>query len=196
MNDAGSEVYFNQPRTIEAMAFWRSLSAEHHATPDGVSNWPQLSPDFLEGNTAIIQHTTGNLTNVREKAQFPFGVAGLAGKNSPHTVVGGGNLYFFKNASPAEQQASLRFVRWVSQPERAADWSMRTDYITKVPAANVARTFLPVATGELSVHENQRVYKVLTDNIQACLNGTKTPAQAMADTQTESDRILKPYKRA
>ena len=54
---------------------------------------------FFEGNAAIIQHTTGNLTNVREKAQFPFGVAGLAGKNSPHTVVGGGNLYFFKNAS-------------------------------------------------------------------------------------------------
>ena len=40
-----------------------------------------------------------------------------------------------------------------------------------------ARTFLPVATGELSVHENQRVYKVLTDNIQACLSGTKTPAR-------------------
>ena len=206
MNDAGSEVYFNQPRTIEAMAFWRSLSAEHHATPDGVSNWPQLSPDFLEGNTAIIQHTTGNLTNVREKAQFPFGVAGLAGKNSPHTVVGGGNLYFFKNASRAERQASLRFARWVSQPERAADWSMRTgyiatspaayetqtmkDFIAKVPAANVARTFLPVATGELSVHENQRVYKVLTDNIQACLNGSKTPAQAMADAQAEVGSYL------
>jgi sn-glycerol 3-phosphate transport system substrate-binding protein len=53
-----------------------------------------------------------------------------------------------------------------------------------------------VATGELSVHENQRVYKVLTDNIQACLNGTKTPAKAMADAQTETDRILKPYRRA
>jgi len=212
MNEAGTEVYFKEPRTIEAMAFWRGLSAEHHATPDGVSNWPQLSPDFLEGNTAIIQHTTGNLTNVREKAQFPFGVAGLTGKNSPHTVVGGGNLYFFKSASPAERQASLRFARWVSQPERAADWSMRTgyiatspaaydtqtmkDFIAKVPAANVARTFLPVATGELSVHENQRVYKALTDNIQACLNGSKTPAEAMANAQAEADRLLKPYRKA
>jgi sn-glycerol 3-phosphate transport system substrate-binding protein len=212
MNEAGTEVYFNQPKTIEAMAFWRSLSAEHHATPEGVSNWAQLSPDFLEGNTAIIQHTTGNLTNVREKAQFPFGVAGLAGKNSPHTVVGGGNIYFFRSASEAERQASLRFARWLSQPERAADWSMRTGYIAtspaayetpamkgfiaRVPTANVARTFLPVATGELSVHENQRIYKTLTDNIQACLNGNKTPGQAMADAQTESDRILRPYKRS
>jgi len=212
MNEAGTEVYFERPKTIEALAFWHSLSADHHATPEGVSNWAQLSPDFLEGNTAIIQHTTGNLTNVREKARFPFGVAGLAGKNSPHTVVGGGNIYFFKNAGAAEREASLRFARWISEPTRAADWSMRTgyiatspaayetptmkDFVDKVPIANVARIFLPVATGELSVHENQRVYKTLTDNIQACLNGSKTPAQAMADTQSESDRILKPYRRA
>ena len=212
MNEAGTEVYFNQPKTIEAMAFWRGLSAQYHATPDGVSNWGQLSPDFLEGNTAIIQFTTGGLPNFRDKAKFPFGVAGLAGKNSPHTVVGGGNMYFFKSASAAERQAALRFARWISAPERAADWSMRSgyiatspaayetqvmkDYIAKNPAADVARTYLPVATGELSVHENQRVYKVLTDNVQACLNGSKTPAQAMADTQTEADRILKPYKRA
>ena len=212
MNDAGTEVYFNQPKTIEAMAFWRSLAATHHATPDGVSNWGQLPLDFLQGNTAIIQHTTGSLTNLRDRAQFPFGVAGLAGKHSPHTVVGGGNLYFFRNATPAEQQAALRFARWISAPDLAADWSIRTgyiatspaayetpalrEYITKFPAANVARTFLPVATGELSVHENQRVYTALTNNIQACLNGNKTPAQAMADAQGEADRILRPYKRA
>ena len=211
MDEAGTEVYFNRPKTIEAMTFWRDLASEHHATPDGMSSWPQLSPDFLSGNTAIIQHTTGNLANVRDKAAFPFGVAGLAGKNSPRTVVGGGNLYFFKHASPEERQASLKFARWVSAPERAAEWSIRTGYIAtspaayetpalqsfiaKAPEANVARTFLPVATGELSVHENQRVYKVLTDNIQACLGGTKTPAQSMADAQTESDRILRPFKR-
>ena len=211
MNEAVTEVYFNQPKTIEAMAFWRGLSEQHHAAPDGVSSWPQLSPDFLAGNAAIIQHTTGNLANVRDKATFPFGVAGLAGKNSPHTVVGGGNLYFFKHATPDEQQAALRFARWVTSPERAADWSIRTGYIAtspaayetpelkafiaKVPEANVARTFLPVATGELSVHENQRVYKALTDNIQACLTGGKTPAQSMADAQGEADRILRPFKR-
>jgi sn-glycerol 3-phosphate transport system substrate-binding protein len=212
MNEAGTEVYFNQPKTIEAMAFWRSLADTYHAAPDGVSGWPQLSPDFLSGNTAIIQHTTGNLTNTRDKATFPFGVSGLAGKVSPHTVVGGGNLYFFKNASADERKEALRFARWVSAPERAAEWSIRTGYIAtspaaydtpalkefvaKVPEANVARTFLPVATGELSVHENQRVYKTLTDNIQACLTNNKTPAQAMADAQTETDRILKPFRHA
>ena len=212
MNEAGTETYFNHPRAIEALAYWRGLAAEHKATPDGVSNWAQLSPDFLEGNAAIIQHTTGNLTNLRTNARFPFGIAGLPGKDGPRTVVGGGNIYFFKNAAPAERTAALKFARFLTQPERAADWSIKTGYIAvrpdayetgllkehvaKVPAADVARGFLPVAVGELSTYENQRVYKALTDNVQACLNGNKTPAQAMADTQAEAERILRPYKRA
>ena len=119
-------------------------------------------------------------------------------------------MYFFKQASPAERTASLQFARFLSTPERAADWCIKTgyiatrpdaydtpalvDYVAKFPDANVARSYLPVATGELSTFENQRVYKALTDNIQACLSGKKPPEQAMKDTQTEADRILKPYK--
>ncbi|HEY0419435.1 MAG TPA: extracellular solute-binding protein, partial [Acetobacteraceae bacterium] len=211
MNEAGTETYFNHPKAIEAMAFWRSLAFERKASPEGISAWPQLSPDFLEGNAAIIQHTTGNLTNLRSNAKFPFGVAGLPGKDGPRTVVGGGNIYFFKNAAPAERQAALRFARFLSAPARAADWSIRTGYIAtspaayetpalrehvaKFPDADVARGFLPVAVGELSTYENQRVYKALTDNVQACLSGGKSAAQAMADTQAEADRILRPYRR-
>lgn len=212
MNQAGTETYFNAPKAIEALSYWRGLASEHKASPDGVSNWPQLSPDFLEGNAAIIQHTTGNLTNLRTNAKFPFGVAGLPGRDGPRTVVGGGNLYFFKNATPAERVASLKFARFMSEPARAADWSIRTgyiatrpeayetkalkDYVAGFPAADVARGFLPVAVGELSTFENQKVYAALTNNVQACLNGTKTAAAAMADTQAEADRILKPYKKA
>jgi sn-glycerol 3-phosphate transport system substrate-binding protein len=210
MNQAGTETYFNTPKAIEGMAYWQGLATAHQATPPGVSAWPSLSPDFLEGNAAIIQHTTGNLTNLRANAKFPFGVAGLPGKTEPRTVVGGGNIYFFKHATPAERAAALKFAHFLTEPERAADWSIKTgyigtrpdayetkvlkDYVASYPPADVARSFLKVATGELSTFENQRVYKALTDNIQACLSGAKTPAQAMADTQTEADRLLKPYR--
>jgi len=212
MNEAGTETYFNHPKAIEALTYWQGLDTKYKATPPGVSNWPQLSPDFLEGNAAIIQHTTGNLTNLRTNAKFPFGIVGLPGKEGPRTVVGGGNIYFFKQASAPERKAALQFARFLTEPERAADWSMKTgyiavrpdayetktlkDYIAGFPAADVARGYLPVAVGELSTFENQRVYTALTNNIQACLNGTKTPAQAMAETQAEADRLLKPYKKA
>ena len=210
MNEAGTETYFNTPGAIAAMAYWRSFG-DAGSTPPGVSTWGQLTPDFLEGNTAIIQHTTGNLTNLKSSAKFPFGIVGLPGKTGPRTVVGGGNIYFFKSASPAERKAALEFARFLTEPDRAADWSIKTgyiavrpdayetkglkEYIAGFPAADVARGYLPVATGELSTFENQKVYSALTNNIQACLSGAKTPAQAMAATQTEADRILKPFRK-
>ena len=211
MNEAGTETYFDHPKSVEAIAFWRGLAFDKKVTPEGVSAWGTLSPDYLEGNTSIIQFTTGNLTNVRDHASFPYGVAGLPGKDGVRTVVGGGNLYFFKQASPAERAAALRFARFLSTPECAADWCMRTgyiatspaawetkelkEYVAKYPAANVARGFLPQATGELSTFENQRIQKALTDQIQSCLGGAKTPAQAMADAQQEAERILRPFRR-
>ncbi len=207
MNDAGNVTYFDAPKAVEALTFWRSLQPAE--TPPGITAWPTLSPDFLEGNSAIIWHTTGNLSNVRDKAKFPFGVAGIPGKESPRTVVGGGNIYLFKHASAAEREASLRFVQWLTTPERAADWSIHTGYIATspaayetpalkqymngFPAAAVARDFLPVATGELSTFENQRIQSTLTDQIQAVLNGTKQPAAALAEAQAGATRVLRPY---
>ncbi len=211
MNEAGTEVYFNAPAAIQALEFWRSLAFDHKVTPQGITTWGTLPSDFLEGNTSIIQSTTGNLTNLRDKAGFAFGVGGLPGRDGVRTVVGGGNLYFFKNANDAERQASLKFARFLSTPERAADWCMRTgyiatrpdawetpalaEYVAKFPAANVARSYLPQATGEISTFENQRVQATLTAEIQACLSGSKTAAQAMADAQTASDKILKGFRR-
>ena len=141
----------------------------------------------------------------------PVGVAGLPGKETPKTVVGGGNLYIFKNANPAEREAVLRFVRFLTTPERAADWCIKTGYLAvrpdawetdalkqytkEFPAALVAKEQLPVATGELSTYENQRVYKALNDNLQALVTGAKPPEQAMADAQAEADRILRPFRR-
>ncbi len=40
-------------------------------------DWATLRTDFLEGKTAMMWHTTGNLTAVKEGAKFNFGVAML-----------------------------------------------------------------------------------------------------------------------
>jgi len=101
-------------------------------------------------------------------------------------------------------------VKFMTSPEQAAKWSIATgyvavspaafetqalkDYVSGFPAAGVARDQLQYAVAELSTHDNQRVAKALNDNLQAALNGTKSPAQAMKDAQAEADRILKSYQ--
>jgi hypothetical protein len=70
--------------------------------------------DFLEGKAAIIWHTTGNLTNIRTNAKFPFGVAMLPAGVRRGSPTGGGNFYMFKSASPAQREASLKFLKFVT----------------------------------------------------------------------------------
>ena len=67
-----------------------------------------------------IESETGNLTNVRTNAQFPFGVAMLPASKQRGSPTGGGNWYLFKKSTPAEREAAFQFIKWITAPERAA----------------------------------------------------------------------------
>ncbi len=210
MNQAGTETYFDKPEVIEALQFWVDLSRKYEIHPPGAVEWGTTPKDFFERKTAIMWTTTGNLTNVRKNAPFPFGVAMLPGHKGRGSPTGGGNFYFFRKMTPEQRAAAFKFVKWMTTPERAADWGIATGYVAvrpdawetpamkkyvaDFPAAEVARDQLKFAVAELSTHDNQRVTKALNDGIQAALNGTKTPTQAMKDAQQESARILRPYR--
>jgi sn-glycerol 3-phosphate transport system substrate-binding protein len=208
-NDAGNAVKFDDPGTIEALTYWTEL-VKAGVHPPGIVEWGTTPKDFFEKKVAMMWTTTGNLTNVRTNAKFDFGVAMLPAGKRRGSPTGGGNFYIFKKATPAQQEAAFKFAKWMTQPERAAKWSMDTGYVaiseaahntaalkkygTEFPPALVARDQLPHALAEFSTHDNQRVTKALNDGLQAALTGAKTPAQAMKDAQAEADRLLRSYK--
>jgi sn-glycerol 3-phosphate transport system substrate-binding protein len=211
MNEAGTQTYFDKPAVVEALQYWVDLSQKHKVMAPGVIEWGTTPKDFFERKTAMMWTTTGNLTNVRTNAKFDFGVAMLPAGKRRGSPTGGGNFYVFKKAPPAQQQAAVKFARWMTTPERAAQWGIDTGYVAVrpdawqtaamkkyvdgFPAAAVARDQLAHAVAELSTHENQRVTKALNDGLQAALTGAKAPAQAMKDAQAEAERILRPYRR-
>jgi sn-glycerol 3-phosphate transport system substrate-binding protein len=209
-NDAGTEVYFDKPKTVGALEYWVGLAKTDKAMPGGAIEWGTLRSDFLEGKTAMMWHTTGNLTAVRAGAKFGFGVAMLPAKERRGSPTGGGNFYVFKSASPEQQEAALTFIKWMTTPERAAEWSMKSGYVAVSPAAYetkemqayvedfpqavVARDQLEYAVAELAVHENGRIYKILNDAVQAALTGASTPEDALGSAQSQADRVLRRYK--
>ena len=212
MNEAGTETYFDKPEVVEALQYWVDLGRKHKVMPTGVIEWGTTPKDFFEKKIAMMWTTTGNLTNVKNNAKFDFGVAMLPAAKRRGSPTGGGNFYIFKKATPAQQQAAaVKFAKWMTTPERAAQWGIDTgyvavrpdawetpkmkEYVKGFPVAAVARDQLQYSVAELSTHDNQRVTKALNDGLQAALTGAKTPAQAMKDAQAEADRILRPYRR-
>jgi sn-glycerol 3-phosphate transport system substrate-binding protein len=211
MNSAGTETYYDKPEVIEALQYWVDLAKKYKVHPEGIVEWGTTPKDFFEKKMAMMWTTTGNLTNVKNNAKFDFGVAMLPANKRRGSPTGGGNFYLFKQANPAQQAAALKFVKWITAPQRAAQWGIDTGYVAVSPAAfetpamkkyvaefppaAVARDQLQYSVAELSTHDNQRVTKALNDGLQAALTGTKPADQAMKDAQREAERLLRSYKK-
>jgi ABC-type sugar transport system, periplasmic component len=178
--------------------------------PAGTVEWGTLRQAFLEGQTAMMWHSTGNLTAVRNNAEFDFGVAMLPGNLRLGSPTGGGNFYVFKDASEEEQQAALELIKFMTSPEQAAAWSIATGYmgvspaayetealqayVEEFPPALVARDQLEHAVAEFSTFETARVREGLNNAIQAALTGSATAADALAEAQAAAERLLAAYQ--
>ena len=210
MNQAGTETYFDKPGVVEALEYWQDLGNKHAMMPKGMIEWGTLRQNFLDEKTAIMWHSTGNLTTVKNKASFDFGVAKLPGNKELGSPTGGGNFYIFKDSTDEEKKAALKFVKFMTSAEQAAHWSKSTGYmgvgpsayetetlkayLKTFPPAAVARDQLTHATAELSTHEAGRVRKFLDDAIQAALTGQSSAEEALTDAQKQAERILRRYK--
>lgn len=211
MSEDGKKVMFNTPENIEGLQYWSDLAKKDKVVPEGVTEWGTVPSDFLEGKTAMMYHTTGNLSNVKNNAKFNFGVSFLPKNKSYGSPTGGGNMYIFKDIDKKKQDAAWKFVQFMTETERAAQWSMDTGYVAvkksayetermkkytaEFPAALVARDQLEYAAAELSTHNNGKVIKALSDPIQAVLTGSMTPEEALNKAQEEADKALAPFNK-
>ncbi|PJF39592.1 MAG: ABC transporter substrate-binding protein, partial [Phototrophicales bacterium] len=207
-----TEVVFDDPDVIEAVNFYISLSQEFGATPAGVqANWAQSPVDFANGSAAMIVHSTGSLAGILASADFEVGVQALPGQEEGTyaSVPGGGNLYIFSGAPQEKQDAAWKFIQFLTDPERAATWSINTgyiaaresslestelqDYFNDVPQAAAALEALDFAQAELSTQNLGEVRNIFHDFIQRAYNGEMSAAEAMAQAQAEAEAALEPF---
>ncbi|WP_166241349.1 ABC transporter substrate-binding protein [Paenibacillus turpanensis] len=207
----GKKVFFDKPEVQEALQFYADLGRKDKVMPEGVLEWATVPSDFISGKTAMMYHTTGNLTKVKNDAKFDFGVAFLPANKKYGSPTGGGNLYVFKNIPEENKKAAIKFIEFVTQPERVAKWSIDTgyvgttkasyetellkNYVKQFPHAAVARDQLQYADSELSTYQNGQVTKLFNDNIQAVLLGKMSAKEALEKSQQQADAILKNFQK-
>ena len=210
MSNDGLTTYFDDQTVINTLDFWKSLSTEHGIMPEGTVEWGTLRQAFLEGKTAMMWHSTGNLTAVKNNASFDFGVAELPANVRKGSPTGGGNFYVFKETSAEERAAALKLIEFMTSPEQAAAWSIATGYMgvspaayetealkkytSEFPPALVARNQLEHAVAEFSTFETARVREGLNNAIQAALTGAKSSADALKEAQSAAVRLLRDYQ--
>ena len=209
-NDEGTKTNLIDPKVVQALKFWVDLSKTDGVSPPGIYQWGTAPEDFTSGRIAMIWHTTGNLINIRKHANFPVGVAALPGNPKPASVLGGGNLYIFKDASAEQKAAAFKFIKFLTSDKILAEWTLATGYVAPregswqtpelkkyahdVPGAEVALKQIPNSVPEFSTHENARTTTILNNALAAALAGSKSPEKALSGAQAEIDAILKPYR--
>jgi sn-glycerol 3-phosphate transport system substrate-binding protein len=211
VGDAPNKVFFNTPSTVDALTYFRDLSLKEKIMPTGVIVWGNAPTDFTAGKAAMIYHTTGSLTNILRNAKFEVGVSFLpAGKKGFGAPTGGGNLYILKSAPKENQDASWKWIKFLTSPEIQADWTINTGYIAarqsaweqtplkelvaKNPQYAVARDQLKFADKELATHRGSDVQKIFGTAVQKVITGELDPKAALDAAQKSAEDLLKDFK--
>ena len=210
MTDDGKQVLFDTPENVEALQFWLDLQNKYQIMAPGIVQWTDLPTQFLAGEVAMIYHTTGNMANINENAEFEFGAAFLPGNKRVAAPTGGGNFYISIGISEERVQAAWEFIKFATDTERAAQWSLDTGYVAtrescfetdliknyyeEVPQAKVAYDQIPYSAPELTTYNAAEIWRVLNDNIQSAVVGDATPQEALTAAQEQATGILAEYQ--
>ncbi len=209
MTEDGKTALYNTEENVEALQFLVDLSQKYQVMPEGVIVWADSTSNFMAGTAAMLYMSSGSLTNVLNNTDFEVGTAFLPAGKRYGSATGGANFYILNGISDEKLAATWKFIRWITEPERAAQWSIDTgyvatrkscfdldllkDYFAIVPQAETAGNQLEYAGSELMLYDNTRCWDALKNAIDAAMTLTKTPAEALADAQAEVDEILSEY---
>lgn len=210
VSDDGTRVNFTSQHILVALQFFKDLSTVYKIMPNGYINWGTVPSDFLAGRAAMVYHSTGSLSYILKNANFNVGVAFMPGLACYGTPTGGGNLYIFKGISPEHQKAAWTFIRWMTSPEKVADWSIASGYIgvrrsayntpamqkfvSSHPEYLVARDQLQYAHKEFSCYNRSKVTKILFDQLALAVLGKVSPEKALEDAQHQADQVLEHFR--
>jgi ABC-type glycerol-3-phosphate transport system substrate-binding protein len=206
-NPAGTKVEFDSPAGVAALTLWVDLVRKDHAAPT-VSYAEAGSYDGANAfaSNAVAMVVDGQWT-LAEAKNIDYGVAELPAGSSGHsaTNIGIGVASVFDHGSAADN-AAITFVQWLSDPAQGAYLTQEgsglpsgPDQLTypDVKKEEASQPTYPVFAKQLNTGQSRPTIPAYTaisldlaTEIQDALNGTVSPAQALATAASEGDQAI------
>lgn len=210
MTPDGRTARFFTPESVEALQYLIDLSAVHGATPAGAIPMETTPGEFIAGRASIVYLSSGNLANIHASVDFDYGAAVLPRARRNASIAGGGNIHMIKGTPAKSREAAWKFIRWMTQPERQAQWNVDTGYIASrrsafettimdnyyeaVPQARAAYNQLDTCYSGFCVYEAVVLNEILQGNTEAALTGEVSAVEALAEAQRQADEVLAPFQ--
>ncbi len=194
------EIHINDPGSVRALEFYIALRDEHRVVPpevDFANDYENMLVGFKTGKYAMILNGPWATADILSGQEFAdpanLGVTriprGPAGYGSP---VGGHNYVI--SSSCEDVVAAYQFIHFLNQAEHQAELARKNNLLPTRKSAydqpDVAdnaiiqgfRDQLDVANNRPVIPEGGLIFVDFTPNLQAALNGSKTPQEALDAT--------------
>ena len=121
------KVFLDSDAGYKATAFYYDMIREGTAKfAEGYDH----QNDWLAGKVAMFESSIVSRVFLAGKIRFDFGVAPVAqGTDRQAVVLSGTNINIFNNGNPEKIAGAWDFIRWFTNTENGARWSIDTTYI-------------------------------------------------------------------
>jgi sn-glycerol 3-phosphate transport system substrate-binding protein len=123
-SDADFNMRLTEPNTVKAGEWLRSTVVDGWATAS-----QDRTTDFINGVTASMMQSTGQLGNLKENAKFDYGVGFLPAEVNAGCPTGGAGIGILSTAPTEKQQAAFKYIAFATSPEITSYWSQNTGYL-------------------------------------------------------------------
>lgn len=184
-------------------------------TPKGSGNWfiDEVNAAMAQGKVCVafnwvatlggqLDPEQSTLGKTPEEIQEKLGFAALPEGETNFVPLGGMGMHISKYSSEENQAEALNFIKWFETPEVQKLWAQaggvpaRTDalespeFLEAAPWNPVYAESVPRLRDFWNLPEYAKLLEIQSTNVNAALNGTKDPAQALNDIAAEQQAIL------
>ncbi|WP_273888121.1 ABC transporter substrate-binding protein [Rubrobacter naiadicus] len=125
--------------------------------------------DFANGQTAMTEDSSGDLTTILQSAKFDVGASFLPAEKDFGCPTGGAGLSILSSIPEERKKAAFEFIKFLGQPENVSFWTKKTGYL---PVTNSA-----IASSEMRDYlKKNPLFKVAVEQLP------KTRPQDLART--------------
>jgi multiple sugar transport system substrate-binding protein len=157
---------------------------------------------WIAASGGLLDPKQSKLGKTREEIEEKLGFAPLPGQEADVVPLGGMGMHVSKYASKTDQAEALNFIKWFEQPDTQLKWAAAggvpsrkdalesPEFLDAAPFNKVYTDSVPRLRDMWNVPEYAKLIDIENTNVNAALNGTKSPEQAIDDIAKEQQAVL------
>ena len=184
-------------------------------TPKGSGNWfiDEVNAAMAQGKVCIAFNWVATLGGQLDPKQSKLGkstdeilkklgFATLPKQDTDYVPLGGMGMHISKYAPKEDQAEALNFIKWFEQPEVQKKWASAggvpsrkdalssPEFLNKAPWNKVYADSVPRLRDFWNLPEYAKLLNIQNTLVNAALNGTKAPDEALDEIASEQQAVL------